>query len=247
MAAFSADTRALFPSGLIQPAGSFRFSLDALLLASFTLHCLARCEGSVHLLDLGCGCGVAGLACLLEREDATAKGADREPELVTAAGENAACLGVESRYGAVCCDFGDAAARMNLAAEKADAVLANMPYRPENSGRLPRSAMRRRAFFADETTMPSFLQAAKAAVKPEGIFTLIYPWAGREVLFSGIARYGFVTRTVLPVCTADEEKKFCLVCAGQANAGEDILSPLVLRGGKGGAYTAEALSFCPWL
>lgn len=250
-----AAARVRFPSGLVQPAGSFRFSLDALLLASFSASFIPGYGKSVSLLDLGCGCGVIGLACLLERENAFALGADREPELIEAAMENATLLGLEDRYTAVRCDLGNQAERARITKEGVDIVCANMPYRPEKSGRLPRSLMRRRALFADETTVPAFLAAAKAALKPEGVFTVIYPWIGREELFAELEGYGFFMHTVLPVCTANGEKTFCLAAASLEEAhgkppgklSGRTLPPLMLRGEAGGAYTREALSFCRWL
>lgn len=246
-----AAARARFPAGLNQPLESFRFSLDALLLASFTVRFFPCGSKPISLIDLGCGCGVIGLACLLERENFVARGVDREPELIAAARENAALLGLKERYAAALCDLGDEAERARLAEDTADVILANMPYRPEKSGRLPHSAMRRRALFADKTTMPAFLLAAKAALKPEGVFTLIYPWAEREKLFSGLEGYGFFVSTVLPVCTGNEEKTLCLVAArGEEVPGKlpaRVLPPLILRKETGGAYTAEAFSFCRWL
>lgn len=247
MATSPAAARDSFPSGLVQPEGSFRFSLDALLLASFAASRFPRGTSAVSLLDLGCGCGVIGLACLLEAANATAKGTDREPELVAAAEENAAVLGLTGRYRGILCDFGIAAERQRLAEEQVDVVLANMPYRPERSGRLPQSPLRRRALFADESTMSAFLLAAKAALKPGGSFDLVYSWSGRERLFAGLERYGFFKTVVLPVCTAGKGNTFCLVSAGHTMAKTRVLPPLRLRDTGGGAYTPEAVSFCRWL
>ncbi len=59
------SARTLFPSGLFQPEGSFRFSADALHLARFALTAL---NGKESVADLGAGCGIVGLALLLRRE-----------------------------------------------------------------------------------------------------------------------------------------------------------------------------------
>ena len=63
------DARTLFPRGMDQPEGGYRFSLDPLLLA-----CFARVKRGVRLVDLGTGCGVAALAALLRHEAAGASG-----------------------------------------------------------------------------------------------------------------------------------------------------------------------------
>lgn len=238
---------AFFPGGLIQPPGSFRFSLDALLLASFAARRLPGAARPSALLDLGCGCGVVGLACLLLREDFTARGADREAELVAAARDNAALLGLERRFTAVSADLADAESRAALAAEKADIVTANMPYRREGEGRLPRSPLRRRALFAEPGTVPAFMLAAAAALKPGGRFDLVYPWGERERLFAALSGHGFFPECLLPVSTGGAEPALCLVSARREPAALCVEETLLLRPEGGGPYTREARAFCPWL
>lgn len=92
--------QALFPSGLYQPAGSFRFSVDALLLASF----IAGEPG--HLVaDFGAGCGVVGLAYLLKNPKTWAVGFENQGVLVAAANFNAKGLGCDERYACVNLDL----------------------------------------------------------------------------------------------------------------------------------------------
>ena len=54
-----------FPAGLEQPAGSFRFSSDALLLADFALE--SSLPENAVFADLGTGCGVVALGVLRRR------------------------------------------------------------------------------------------------------------------------------------------------------------------------------------
>lgn len=265
--------RASFPRGLFQPPGSFRFSSDALLLAAFAVrYCLAERRSpeclAPHvpaLLDLGCGCGVVGLACLLAVPALAAVGVDIQPELVAAARENAARLGLEARFTAVTADIAAPAPVVSAARLTGGGyavVAANMPYRQAGSGRLPASPARRKALFAEESTMPAFLNAAKAALAEDGSLALVYPWDGRDVMLSALSAHGFTPREILPVRTGNEDGSRCLirsVHAGTPNtppeksrahspAGPEpaYLAPLVLRAEKGGPYTTEALAFCPW-
>ena len=253
--------RARFPRGLFQPPGSFRFSADALLLAAFILRqCLPEEDGAA-LLDLGCGCGVVALACLLQAEGLTARGVDIDPDLVAAARANAAALGLALRFKADALDLA-AALGAPFASAMGDGsreqpgayavVAANMPYRVPGSGRLPRSAARNRALFADEATMPSFMTAAKAAITPEGVFALVYPLDGLGRLLSALAGHGFAAETALPVRMARDGASRVLVRAVRAE--NPLARPfrqepeLTLRAGSGKAgYTPEALAFCPWL
>lgn len=88
-------TRPPFPRGLRQPEGSFRFSADALLLASFLALPPGREAGNIA--DLGTGCGVAALAMLLRHPLAKAVGLERQGPLAAAAAENARVLGLHER------------------------------------------------------------------------------------------------------------------------------------------------------
>ena len=76
-----AEARRAFPAGLEQPEGSFRFSVDALLLAAFAASRTA--DVTIRFIDLGTGCGVVGLAYLLLKSN-KCRGAcmDCNPELI---------------------------------------------------------------------------------------------------------------------------------------------------------------------
>ncbi|MEG6504097.1 tRNA1(Val) (adenine(37)-N6)-methyltransferase [Nitratidesulfovibrio sp. 1201_IL3209] len=132
------QARARFPRGLVQPDGSFRFSVDALLLAAFAGEALAGTKKRmthagggnaaapettdmpgapghgkpVAFADLGAGCGVVGLALLLAHPRLTGTGIDIDEELADAARRNAARLGLTERFRVLRADLaapGDAA------------------------------------------------------------------------------------------------------------------------------------------
>ena len=244
------EKRAYFPRGLYQPEGSFRFSADALLLAAFILrHCLPHTPRPRVMLELGCGCGVISLACLLADKELTSLGVDIVPELAAAANTNAAALGLAARFSAVVADA-TAPAAQNFSPERYGVLAANPPYYTLGKGRLPRSAMRRKAFFADEKMLPGFIQSAAHALAPGGRFALIYPWEARQVLLEELASAGFFPAVTLPLYTAGVEPSRILYAAARGNTDmvePVLLPPIRLHPGGVGAYTAEALSFCPWL
>lgn len=262
-----ARTRAFFPRGLYQPPGSFRFSADALLLAAFVARrCLLGGDAGpdrATLLDLGCGCGVVGLACLLAAPRLAASGVDVRPELVEAARRNAAALGLTERFVVYRADlaepgpFPPPAGSVPHAGKGYTAVAANMPFREAGRGRLPRDPARRAALFADETVTGVFLRAAGNALAEEGSCALVYPLARLDALLGALTAYGFSAVTILPVLTGTASGSRCLVRAVRvARAGmsearvpchASPLPPLVLRDTQGGPYTEEATAFCPWL
>ena len=98
-----AEARRAFPAGLEQPEGSFRFSVDALLLAAFAVSRTA--DVTIRFVDLGTGCGVVGLAyLLLKGNKCRGFGIDCNPELIAAAQNNTAKLGfsIRSAYRGTC-------------------------------------------------------------------------------------------------------------------------------------------------
>lgn len=84
-----AKARAMFPRGLSQPPGAYRFGLEALLLA-----CLSKAPPGALALDMGTGCGAAGLALALRCQGLGVVGLERLPELCRAAADNAGRLGL---------------------------------------------------------------------------------------------------------------------------------------------------------
>ncbi len=244
------SARAAFPRGLFPPEGTFRFSADALLLAAFTVRrCLPE-TGPAALLDLGCGCGVISLACLLAAPELSGVGIDIDPDLAAAARANAGSLGLERRFAATVLDLASDEAAEQISPGGYDAVAANMPFRSPAAGRVPPSAARRRALFADESTMPVFLGGAKRALAEGGRLALIYPLDDPERLLEALAQAGFYPLTVQPVIAARPGSARVLVAAARGRergAAALRLPPLSLYASAGGPYTEEALAFCPWL
>ena len=176
---------AVFPSGLEQPEGSFRFSGDALLLADFSVS-LALPENA-FFADLGTGCGVVALAALRKRPLWRGVGLEVQPELAAAAARNAERLGLSERFraleGNVVSSVSLRAARSAFSGEKGkkesqslplfDAVLCNPPWRREGTGRVPPSPLRRTALFGTERTFFDFFSAADAVLKSGGCLAAV--------------------------------------------------------------------------
>ena len=177
----SAAARARFPRGLAQPEQGFRFSRDALLLADFAAG--LKLPPAAAVVDLGAGCGVAGLGLLLRRPDlGPVVSVERDVFQVEAARLNIRRLGLDERCSVVTGDLKQTAtlraARAALpAVPKSGApfhlALCNPPWRREGSGRTPPSPTRRAALFGDETTFPLFLDAADRLLAFQGALALV--------------------------------------------------------------------------
>lgn len=191
-----AEAREYFPRGLIQPAGSFRFSADALLLADFAASKSAR---PLRCLDLGCGCGVIGLGLLLRLPAARFTGIDISPELITAARQNAARLGLSERYLAMAKDARDYKNIAELKPGAFDLVVVNPPYRKVNSGRLPPSDLRLAALFETHGDISAFAAAAAYALKNGGRFCCVYDARRLLDLCAALNAQGLAPKRLRPV------------------------------------------------
>ncbi len=249
--------RGRFPCGLFQPAGSFRFSSNALLLA-----CFPSLEDVRTAMDLGAGCGVIGLALLCRKPDLRVTGIDRTKSLVAAAVANARQLGFASRYAALTADLvaaassggPDSAPVPGVEPGAFDLVTANPPYRQRHRGRLPARLARLDALFETASTQQAFCLAASRALKPGGRFCLIYPASREAEMAATLARHDLRLTRLLPLVAKHPLPPELLLMesvkqphAKKAGVHPPVQeAPLILHE-PSGAFTGQALALCPYL
>lgn len=236
--------RAFFPRGLFQPVGSFRFSLDALLLSAFLTP--TRQGRGERLLDIGVGCGVVALAMLLRYPELEALGLDVQPELLDAARQNALHLGLVNRFSALRHDV----VAPEVPAELVNAfslVLANPPYRQRHRGRLPASESRRTALFETEGGLAAFCRVAERALTPEGRFGVIFPAARQEDLLSAFAGAGLTATRLLPVHARETDSAMLILAEARRRIPpRNQRLPCMSAGLNGFAAPEESLSTGPF-
>lgn len=251
----AAWARAYFPRGLFQPEGSFRFSLDALLLAAYA----ARLRPDWRrLADLGCGCGPVALGVLLLAESPRGRealGLELREELLEAARLNSARLGFRGVFKAERADFADYAP--GKLSGTFDLVVANPPYRLPGEGRQPPSEARRAALFGGPETLAAFIRAGCSLLTPGGTFCLVFPFKRLDELAGRIAAEGLAVSEALPVRTREDAGPGLVLLS--ARAGEDknkglavkTQKPLILyqsaSSAGGRSLTSAALAFCRFL
>jgi tRNA1(Val) A37 N6-methylase TrmN6 len=237
--------REFFPRGLFQPEGTFRFSMDALLLARFAGAAKYRTA-----VDLGTGCGVIGLTMLLENERLAVTGVELQPLLLDAANQNAKSLGVAERFSGVLADVG-AIRKSKLGAESADVVVSNPPYRRQNQGRHAATQERTCALFETEGALAAFVQTASFLVKNKGSFCCIFPSERLEELLHACSQNKLTPKRLKFIHSkADQNSTLVLLEARKnCNCGVAVEAPLVMYSGTGDntALTDGALAYCPYL
>lgn len=244
------QARSLFPRGLLQPEGGFRFGADALLLARFA----APVPGA-RVLDLGTGCGPVGLGLLLltnTGENRRVHGLDRDPAMVAAATANAARLGLADRFAATLCDVRALRAHAGIVPpESVDLVLANPPYRHPRSGRRPDSPGRDAARFETDGGLAAFAAAAAFALTNKGYFACVHLAERLTHITAQLCANKLEIKTILPVSPRrDAPARQVLVLARKnGRPGLRLEAPLALYEGEGPDthLSTRALAYCPFL
>ncbi|MDC0335281.1 methyltransferase [Pseudodesulfovibrio sp.] len=235
------ERREFFPRGLVQPEGGYRFSLDSLLLACFAT------PGRKHVgIDLGCGCGVIGLALLLRHPGLTMTGVELNTDSARAAEENSVNLHLSDKLSIVQGDVAD------WRPEKVvDFVVANPPYRELGRGRTSQGDGRATARFESQVDFAGFARCAAVALKTRGKFAFVHLPERLPELMAGLAQAGLEPKRMRMVHgRSDETAKMVLMEAIKAGGpGLKVEAPLILHQGKGQKthLTEEALNFCPFL
>lgn len=235
------QARANFPRGLIQPPGSYRFGLDALLLAAYGS---AFIDKAVRVAELGSGCGASLLALGLARPDISGTGFEQASELMAAATQNAALLGLATQINFVRTDIRilDAAFFYEY-----DLVLANPPW---HKGRPPVSRLRRNALIMKTDTLAVFCACACKLLHNRGLFCIILPPGLLCELVGAIQSLRLGLRQIQPIASFRDKPARRALCLLQKDAASDpvLLPALALqeRTSSGAVWTEAARTFCPW-
>lgn len=249
-----------FPSGLIQPEGSYRFGLDALLLASYANILAKEYLNDISLLDLGCGCGAACFGFALQNPEAICAGYDREKELIEAARKNSELLKLTGRCFFDLIDLNDLNPK-NLKTEF-NIILTNPPWRIPGKGKISPSKLRARALWQEPETFCSFAGAATFLLKHNGLFLCMLPPEAKKefclhlenmTLIKELAIYSFenapINRLILVFQKNEavfqdfenyQSETLILHCKNpDVNSLQNSL--------RKNLWTPGALAFCPWL
>jgi tRNA1(Val) A37 N6-methylase TrmN6 len=212
-----------------QPADGYRVAVDAVLLAA----AVDAAEGAT-VLDLGCGVGSVALCLAWRRPDLAITGLDREPVFAACARANAVRNGMADRLRILEADL-----RAPLP-QKFDHVAMNPPYLKAGTATVSAHPLKAAATAESEAKLADWIAAARDALKPGGVLTLIHR-ADRldDVLGSVTRSFGGVA--ILPIHPKRDRAAKRIILRAQLGSGEPlaILPGLVLHA-ENGAFTAAA-------
>ena len=171
---------------LIQRAGGYRYSVDALLLAAFALPLAA----GACVLDLGTGSGVIALILARRGHAARVVGVELQPGLADVARRNAAANDTNPRVEIIEADALD----RPFTAAAFDLVVSNPPFQPAGSGPHNPDPERAAARHEIAMTLPEWLDVCREALAPDGAVCLVHPADQEQRMLTTAATTGLHLR-----------------------------------------------------
>ncbi|MBX6425015.1 MAG: methyltransferase [Variibacter sp.] len=222
---------------LLQPRRGHRFGHDGVLLAA-----AAPAAAGDHVVDLGAGVGLAGLAVAVRVPQVTVTLVERDPDLAALAAENIRRNRLEARARAVLLDVSAPARAWSAAAlgpGSAQGVIMNPPFNDPARQNVSPDPARARAHAA-AGGLEAWCRAARRLLAPDGVLTLIWRAEALEHVLAALSR-GFGAVSVLPVHPRPDAAAIrVLVSARKGSRGPLRMLPGLVLSDSEGRPTAAA-------
>lgn len=242
-----------FPRGLIQPEGSGKFGLDALLLAAWGAKTAKKYyqAGCDLVLETGCGCGAALLGFSLLHKSSNCIGIEREKELAEAANQNAFLLGLTDECHFYQADLANLPKSLQRYKAKAQLALANPPWRKPGQGLITNKPLAKKAHWELTGNIELFMDSAAYFLEHHGRLCMIIPIWQLPRLMTHLEKIPLGLRAIQPVSSwpGGNISRLMIICQKNSAMDYEMAFPLVIhekRDNKIG-YSKEARDFCPWL
>lgn len=229
---------ALFDGQLrvLQSRKGYRFSLDAVLLATF-----ASPQSGGKVVDLGAGSGVVSLILAKLHSNLAVTGLEIQEPMVTCGQKSARLNQLESRVTIL---QGDVRRIVKvLPPGGTDLVVCNPPYRKPTSGRISPNTEKQIARHEIKASLGDFLRAGAYLLRVNGRMAVVYP-AGRTVdLLATMRAAGLEPKRLRMVHSFAGAKASLVLVEGTkgGSTGIEVPAPLVIYE-KGKQYSAEVAS-----
>ena len=217
-----------------QSKNGYRFSMDAVLLASFVdMKVLKRAA------DFGAGSGVVGIMLAKRYPKAEVTLVELQEGLHGLCLENVRGNALEGRVKALCADIRELGQEL----QGLDLVVSNPPFRKPLSGRLSREEEKAIARHELELTLPELVKSASRSLKARGRFCMVYlPERLADVVAECRGADLEPKRLRFVHGRSGAEARMVLVEAvKQGRAALKVEPPLFVYEGRGQDYTTEVL------
>jgi len=216
-----------------QKRSGYRFSIDAVLLASF----LQPRPGD-RILELGTGCGIVSLILAHRHPEIDITAVEVQPELADTAIQNVSENRMSGRIAVYCRDMKTLPAPEIR--EPVDWVVTNPPYRKTKSGRV--NPDRQKAISRHEilVTLADVVTVSRRMLKTGGKLAFIYPAERLGELITEMRQQGIEPKRLRTVHTTRKANAKLVLVEGVAGGRPGItVSPLLAIYLDNGAYTRE--------
>ncbi len=220
-----------------QNKNGYRFSIDSVLLAHFSLT-----FKKAKILDLGCGCGILGLILLYRKkcEILSIDGLELQQSLVEVARKNSAVNGFSSKFTITAGDLKKI--DTVFPCEWFSHIICNPPFFRVGSGRTSRGNEEYLARHQASANISEIIAAASYALKNKGVFSLVFPAESMAELLHCLVLKRMQPKRIRLVYSYPEADSATLVlveCVKNGGVGVQILKPLYIYDKKHGDYTGE--------
>jgi len=220
-----------------QNKNGYRFSIDSVLLAHFSL-----AFKKAKILDLGCGCGILGLILLYRKkgEILSIDGLELQDSLVEIAQKNSVVNNFSSQFTITAGDLKKI--DTIFPCECFSHIICNPPFFRIGSGRTSKGNEAYLARHQASANIGEIAAAASYALKNKGVFSLVFPAESVAELLHCLVLKKMQPKRMRLVYSYPEAESATLVlveCVKNGGVGVQIMKPLYIYDKRQGDYTEE--------
>jgi len=222
---------------IYQKKNGYRFSIDAILLADFTIR-----TASGAIADLGTGSGVLPVLLARHKKFTKIAGVEIQEELALLAEKNISLNGCGDVVSIVHADI--KTIKNHFSPESFDTVITNPPFYPVTSGRINPDTQKAAARHEIYGTLGDFIAGAAFLLKQGGRFIAVYIAARTADLIEGMRRKNIEPKTLRFIHPRAKGPATMVLVEGIRGAGTElkILEPVFVYNADGTySHTIKAL------
>jgi len=218
---------------IMQNKTGYRFSIDAILLASHV-----DTHPGDKVVDIGTGCGIIALMLAYRNPEIKVYGIEVQKSLSILAALNVKDNNMQDRVKIICSDVKDL--KKSAISGLADIVVCNPPYRKAKSGRVNPDNQRAFARHEIKITLPDVFKTAGSLLRVSGRFIMIYPSERIADIITNMRLSGIELKYLKFVYSKKNAESKLVIVEGVKGGrpGATIASPLVIYRDDG-SYTDD--------